>query len=150
MRMHNLTGRAILETHSAGDLTRQVQIAGDALNQVWPEIENSPVLSELLRANTAALSRLDADALWSMPNTAGVAPILFRSGQSLLKASLVAEAIAAFRDLDDGCRHRLGPEHPTTLAGQNNLAAASRRRVICRRRSRYWSRSSPSRRSWPA
>jgi len=126
VRMHNLTGRAILQTHTNEDITRLVHIAIAALDQAWPQIENNPALSELLRGNTAVLRQLDPDAMWGGKDNDGVASVLFRSGRSLLSAGLVAPAMAYFRDLVDECADHLGTDHPDTLTSRNNLAYAYR------------------------
>jgi tetratricopeptide (TPR) repeat protein len=123
VRMHSLTGRAIRQTYSAQDITELVQTASASLERAWPEVENSPALSESLRANTSALYKLHPEAIWNTANSEVVAPLLFRSGRSLLNAGQTTAAIVYHRDLLGQSRARLGRSR-TTMVAQNNLAAA--------------------------
>ncbi|WP_344243861.1 tetratricopeptide repeat protein, partial [Microlunatus panaciterrae] len=124
VRMHNITGRAILQTLSSDEIAEVVLVGADALLDVWPVIENNPVLSESLRANTAVLLSINADALWD--NTSGAHPVLFRSGRSLSDAGLTASAAAYWDHMLMEALGRCGPDHPDTLASRNNLAYAYR------------------------
>jgi tetratricopeptide (TPR) repeat protein len=122
VRMHNLTGRAVLQTLEDERVGYLVQIAAQALVESWPEYERDPMLAETLRANTTALNALHTDALWDQ--LTGAYLVLFRAGQSLQEVGLVSHAIAHYRRLCDQAEQRLGPDHPDTLTSRNNLAYA--------------------------
>jgi Tetratricopeptide repeat len=122
VRMHNLTGRAVLQALDRDDIAALVQIAADALLEGWPEIDRDPALVETLRANTATLTALQADALWN--EETGAHPILFRSGRSLEKVGLVTQAIAYYTALNEQATQRMGPDHIATIASSSNLASA--------------------------
>jgi hypothetical protein len=95
VRMHNLTGRAVLQIVDADLVAILVRIAAAALVESWPNIAHHPALVEALRANASALSALRADVLWDHQE-AGAHPILFRSGNSLREIGLVTQAIAYY------------------------------------------------------
>jgi tetratricopeptide (TPR) repeat protein len=122
VRMHHLTGRAVLQTLNTADTAALVQIAADALLEGWPEIDRDPALVETLRANTATLAALRADALWNKES--GAHPILFRSGRSLEKVGLVSQAIAYYTTIHDQATQRMGPDHIATIASSSSLASA--------------------------
>ena len=124
VRMHNLTGRAIVQALDDDDLAALVQVGAAALIEVWPAADRDPVLADTLRANTEALRRAESDALWDAID--GGRSVLFRSGQSLQDAGLVARAIGYWADLAEQAASRLGPDHPDTLASRHNLASAYR------------------------
>jgi hypothetical protein len=54
VRMHNLTGRAVLQTVDTYDVARLIWVAADALLASWPDYEKSPPLAEALRANACS------------------------------------------------------------------------------------------------
>jgi tetratricopeptide (TPR) repeat protein len=124
VRMHNLTGRAIVGTVDDSERARLVRAAADALVEVWPEIENNPTLSRVLRANAEVLTRTDADALWD--EDSGGHTMLFEVGRSLAEAGLVGPAIDHYTALAEEALARLGTDHPDTLMSRSNLAFAYR------------------------
>ncbi len=119
VRMHHLTGRAVLQSLETEDISTLVRVAADALLESWPEIESSPVSAEALRANAATLTAVDGEALWAQE--ADGHPVLFRSGRSLREVGLANQATAYFDDLSQHAERVLGPEHPSTLTSRNNL-----------------------------
>jgi tetratricopeptide (TPR) repeat protein len=120
VRMHNLTGRAILERMTGEDLAALTRTCADAFVEIWPTVENDPTLSEALRENAAILARLNPDALWSQ--AAWVHRILFLAGESLQELGLVTEALTYFEDLTNEAVRRLGPDHGATLGLREKLA----------------------------
>jgi Tetratricopeptide repeat len=118
VRMHALTQRATLERLGPSALGTAVRAAAESLTQAWPTVENDPPLSQVLRANAAALASHHPTALWDT----GAHPLLLRAGRSLGETGLVSEAVAYFTDLADQASARLGPDHPRTLATRHNLA----------------------------
>jgi tetratricopeptide (TPR) repeat protein len=124
VRMHSLTGRAVLQTVDGEKAAGLVRVAADALVECWPDIESNAALTEALRANTATLSALRRAALWYQGT--GAHRVLFRSGRSLAEIGLVRQAIAYFSELRDEAERLLGLDHPDTLTSRNNLALAYR------------------------
>jgi hypothetical protein len=122
VRMHSLTGRAVLQAVDSEDVGILVQVAADAVLEDWPDVESSLALAEALRANAATISALRGDALWDQES--GAHPVLFRSGRSVAEIGLVSDAIAYFSELRDRTQRVLGPDHPQTLGSRNNLAGA--------------------------
>jgi tetratricopeptide (TPR) repeat protein len=122
--MHNLTGRAVLQSLEAEDISALVRVAADALVESWPEVESSAVSAEALRANAAMLDAVNGDALWAQET--GGHPVLFRSGLSLLEVGLANQASTYFDELSQHAERVLGPDHPHTLASRHNLAYAYR------------------------
>jgi tetratricopeptide (TPR) repeat protein len=122
VRMHNLTGRAIVGTVDDSERATLVRAAADALMEVWPEIENNPTLSRVLRANAEALTRTDADALWDQ--NSGGHMVLFQVGRSLEEAGLVVPSIDYYTVLAAEALARLGADHSDTLRLRRNLAFA--------------------------
>jgi hypothetical protein len=117
-RVHALVQRATLQHLDPSTVARLVQVAADALMQIWPDIEHDPQLGQILRSNLTALRRHDPDALWK-PAGHGV---LFRAGYSLGDAGLLAAAVTYWIEAVKESDHHLGPDHPDTLAARANLA----------------------------
>ncbi|GGT21900.1 FxSxx-COOH system tetratricopeptide repeat protein [Streptomyces toxytricini] len=119
VRAHQLIQRAARDTLTPGRHDRTARAAADALEAAWPDVERDADLAQSLRANTDALMRHAADALYQPDAHA----LLFRLGRSLGEAGQVAAAIDHFECLADITAHRLGPDHPGTLTTRNNLAS---------------------------
>ena len=117
VRVHALIQRVTREAMLAGVIDDAAWSAADALGQVWPEVERDRDLVTALRANTEALIAVAGDSMWDPP----AHPVLFRLGHSLGEAGLVTAATNHYQHLHDEATHRLGPEHPTTLAFRGNL-----------------------------
>ncbi|MFJ9822592.1 tetratricopeptide repeat protein [Streptomyces sp. NPDC101151] len=111
VRVHQLVQRAVRDTLTADHYYRTARTAADALLSAWPEIEDNTTPTEVLRANTAALTSCAEEALYR-PDTHEV---LYRLGHSLGEAGHVTAAHAHFRYLTDATTARLGPDHPDTL-----------------------------------
>jgi tetratricopeptide (TPR) repeat protein len=124
VRMHSLTGRAVLRSIGAQDVGSLVHVAAGALVESWPDIESSPALAEALRANATTLSAVHSDTLWDRKT--GAHPVLFRCGQSLGEIGLVTQAVAYFSELCDQSEQIFGPDDLNTLAFRHNLAGAHR------------------------
>ncbi|SMC99178.1 tetratricopeptide repeat protein [Kibdelosporangium aridum] len=96
--------------------------AGNALMEVWPEIERDTDLAVALRANTTALHATTDSHLWNSAPDLGGHPVLFHAGRSLGHAGQLAQAIAYFEHLHTTAARYLGSEHPDLLATRGNLA----------------------------
>ncbi|THV37757.1 tetratricopeptide repeat protein [Glycomyces buryatensis] len=118
VRMHALTQRACRDRTDPRKRDAIALVAANALVDLWSQIENNPIYSALLRANTAQLRDLTEPVL--LRNEAH--PVLFRQGKSLGETGLVHEAVAHFEALHQLCDSDFGPDHPDTLATRNNLA----------------------------
>ena len=118
VRVHQLLQRTVRETHPADQRHLAARAAADALLAAWPEVERDTTLAQALRANTGTLQTVASDVLWEPDGH----PVLFRAGRSLGDAGLVAVAADHFNLLRTAATHRLGPDHPDTLASRGNLA----------------------------
>ncbi|MEU1372065.1 tetratricopeptide repeat protein [Streptomyces triculaminicus] len=119
VRVHALVQRATREA-MPDDAARDAlaRTCADALDAVWPGIERDTALTQALRANTAALTAHAPTALWQP----GAHDVLFRAGDSLGHAGLVADAANRFRDLRATALRTLGPDDPGTLRARGRLA----------------------------
>jgi hypothetical protein len=118
VRMHALAQRVSQEYLARSRLAETVRAAADALLEVWPEVEAEAALGKVLRANTDALAGRLPTALWE-PN---VHPAVFRAGNSLGEAGLVAQAAKYFAEVADTASRVLGPSHPDTLTARGHRA----------------------------
>ncbi|MGP3684518.1 tetratricopeptide repeat protein [Streptomyces sp. IBSNAI002] len=118
IRVHQLIQRTTRDTLTPDQHAQLARTAADALTDAWPAIERDSSLAQALRANTAALTRCAADALYE-PDAHMV---LQRMGTSLGESGQIAAAINHFRSVAITTRRRLGPEHPITLAARHHLA----------------------------
>ncbi|HEV3362403.1 MAG TPA: FxSxx-COOH system tetratricopeptide repeat protein [Pseudonocardiaceae bacterium] len=118
VRVHALVQRTTLETQPPGRLHLVVDAAGDALQEVWPEIERDSEAGQVLRANADALANAGDEHLW-IPDCHSV---LFRAGRSLADVGLLAEARDYFYRLQTAAHIHLGPDHPDTLEARHELA----------------------------
>ncbi len=124
VRVHALTARAARETTPAGQAAATGQAAAGALAAVWPDPDYAdPALAAALRANTTALAGHAKNALW-YPDDGH--PVLFRAGNSLLRARLHAAAITHWQRAAADSARMFGGEHPYTLTAQANLAESYR------------------------
>ncbi|MFI9381298.1 tetratricopeptide repeat protein, partial [Kutzneria sp. NPDC052558] len=118
VQAHALVQRAVRDTIPAEQLADLAHIAADALISIWPEIDRDAALTLALRSAAGALHATTFPALW-MP---GGHPVLFHTGQSLIKAGLISDATHHFRDLWSQADSLLGAGHPDTLFSRNELA----------------------------
>ncbi|MEV4193794.1 NB-ARC domain-containing protein, partial [Streptomyces toxytricini] len=119
VRIHQLIQRAARDTLTPDQHNQTTRTAADALTAAWPDVERDTDLAQSLRANTDALIRHAAEALYQ-PD---VHALLFRLGRSLGEAGQVAAAIDHFECLAIITAHRLGPDHCRTLSTRSNLAS---------------------------
>ncbi|MFE7475746.1 NB-ARC domain-containing protein, partial [Streptomyces sp. NPDC057575] len=118
VRVHQLIQRATRDTLTPDQHDRLARTAADTLTTAWPAIERDAALAQALRANTDVLTRTAEDALYR-PDPHDV---LFRIGKSLGQAGQAAAAAAHSHRLAETTGHRLGPDHPDTLAARSHLA----------------------------
>ncbi|MBL7496983.1 tetratricopeptide repeat protein [Frankia sp. CNm7] len=118
VRVHQLIQRATREPLPPDRQHTLVRAAADALVSAWPEVERDTTLAQALRANTDALYAYAPDALWHPHGHT----VLFRAGRSLSKAGLGTAAANHFLHLATAASHRLGPDHPDTLAARHETA----------------------------
>ncbi|MFH9250868.1 FxSxx-COOH system tetratricopeptide repeat protein [Streptomyces lydicus] len=118
VRIHQLIQRAARDTLTPSQHDQYARTAADALLAVWPAIERDTDLAQALRANTTALTGCAEDALYR-PHAHAV---LYRMDRSLGEAGQVTTARDYCQHLAAIAHDHLGPDHPDTLAAQNNLA----------------------------
>ena len=114
VRIHALVQQAVL--HVTAHTPEVVRHAADRLLAIWPTIEKDRPLSRSLRANTEALTA--HAGLWQP----AAHPVLAKSGTSLGKTGLAAEAVTYFDELGQTASRMLGSDHPFTLTTRGNLA----------------------------
>ncbi|MFF3257387.1 tetratricopeptide repeat protein [Actinacidiphila glaucinigra] len=121
VRIHALTARAVRETTPIPDLFGLAIVAADALLQIWPDPDQPHRdLAATLRTNTDTLAGHAHDHQWHLEGH----PVLYRAGQSLLDAGLLASAITYWQNLTARSEQSLGGDHPSTLTARSNLAAS--------------------------
>ncbi|GAB2858572.1 hypothetical protein GCM10027074_27090 [Streptomyces deserti] len=118
VRAHQLVQRAIREEMPREWRDRLCRCLANALAEVWPDMDRDPVLAQVLRTNTTALTGHCADALYRD----GIFPVLYLYGHSLGWAGHAAVARDHFRHLTDAATHALGPDHADLLEARNGLA----------------------------
>ncbi|QUX26901.1 tetratricopeptide repeat protein [Nocardiopsis akebiae] len=122
---HQLVQRATRE-HAATQPTREsVWALGDALLEVWPEIERNTTLVQLLRDNTTSLkshgtspTQSTRDWLWET----GGHIVLFRLGLSLGQTGQARTTVKYWEDMVTDTQKRMGSKQPSTLIARANLA----------------------------
>lgn len=118
VRVHALVQRTTLDTLPPERLRLVAEAAGDALLEVWPEVQRDPVVGQVLRANAEALANAGGEHLW-LPDCHSV---LFLAGESLTEVGLLAEARDYFYRLQAEAHIHLGPDHADTLTARHELA----------------------------
>lgn len=108
--------RATLEGLSAEAVSTTVWTAGDALVQVWAEIERDTESSRALRDCATSLRERHGASLWNPDAHA----VLFRA--SLGERGLVGAAVDYCTQMLSRATAALGPDHPSTLNTRYNLA----------------------------
>ncbi|GAB2745649.1 FxSxx-COOH system tetratricopeptide repeat protein [Streptomyces bullii] len=122
VRLHALTARAARETVPGRDLPATVRATTEALEELWPELDQTdPDLAAVLRANTSAVAACAEDTVWADDDAR---LLLWRAGKSLLDAGAYTTAFAYWEDLTERAGRRLGQGHRHTLLARNNLASA--------------------------
>lgn len=119
IRIHALAQRAILEQSAPQGVEAGIQAAAKALLEIWPRTEMDLDLSAILRQNTARLTALAGDAMWSE----GANALLFRAGRSLGRVGQVETAVTYWHDLHTTSDRVLGPDHVQTLIARSDLAS---------------------------
>ncbi|MGW2938989.1 FxSxx-COOH system tetratricopeptide repeat protein [Streptomyces sp. NPDC001156] len=119
VRVHQLIQRAVRERLPDEHKRDAARTVADALVAAWPEVERDTALAQDLRANTAALTRYAAHALYQ-PDAHRV---LYRMGTSLGESGQVTAAVDHFHHHASITRRQLGPDHPDTLNARHNLAS---------------------------
>ena len=118
VRVHALVQRATRDRTSRARLTTAARAVSDALLAVWPDTENVPSYSQLLRANADALYGCTGDVLL----LAGGGGVLDRAASSLAVSGQVSAALAAFEALVAETARVLGPRHLSTFTARHSLA----------------------------
>jgi transcriptional regulator with XRE-family HTH domain len=118
VRTHALVQRATLEPLTAERVAETVQVAADALLEIWPPTETDPSYSRVLRQTTATLAGRAPDVLWSPEGH----EVVFRAGQSLGELLLVQDTITYWSEVAATADRVLGPDHPQALTARHNLA----------------------------
>ncbi|MEU4801223.1 tetratricopeptide repeat protein [Actinosynnema sp. NPDC023587] len=123
VRVHALVQRATRDAVSADNMPGLAWTAGDALTEVWPQVERDQTTAAGLRSNATTLWNTAEEHLLDRDSETGIHKLLFRTGLSLGNAGLNAQAIDHFHRLHAVLHERLGPDHPSTLTTRNNLAS---------------------------
>lgn len=118
VRIHRLVQRATREALTPDEHDRLTRTAADALLDAWPEIERDTALAQALRANTAALTGQNQDALYR----SGAHQVLFRADRSLGGSGQAVAARGHAHRLAAETRLRLGPDHADSLTARHYLA----------------------------
>ncbi|MFD0204516.1 MULTISPECIES: tetratricopeptide repeat protein [Saccharothrix] len=118
VRAHALLQRAVRDTIEPERLTPLAHLAADALLLAWPPHETDSSLAAALRSSAIALHLHTTPALWGTEGHA----VLFKTGNSMGEAGLLADAIAYFRDLRRHAEHHLGPDHRDSLHARHEVA----------------------------
>ncbi|WP_461123925.1 tetratricopeptide repeat protein [Saccharothrix stipae] len=122
VRVHALVQRATRDAVPTDRMPALAWTAGDALVEVWPEIERDQTMAAGLRSNATTLwSTAEEYVLDPDPET-GAHTVLFRTGRSLGETGLTAQAIDHFHRLHAVLHQRLGSDHPDTLTTRGDLA----------------------------
>ena len=123
VRVHALTGRAARESTPADRAPIVALAAADALVAAWPDPDHAnPPLADALRASAIFIGSHAKDTLWH-PDWH---PVLRKAGNSLLDAGLHTASITYWLRVAAAAARILGPEHPSTLTAQANLASSYR------------------------
>jgi hypothetical protein len=119
IRIHTLVQRARRDQLDDDQFDAAARATADALDMIWPEVENDLAYSASLRANVAHLREHAQEALL----THQAHSVLFRLGMSLGESGLFGDARQHFEDLRRICEDTFGPDHVDTLMARNNLAS---------------------------
>ncbi|MFJ3926708.1 tetratricopeptide repeat protein [Streptomyces sp. NPDC090022] len=111
VEVHGIVQRVTAEGLSEEVFQQTAVAAGDALVEIWPEIENDTDLAQALRANAHALV---AQALAVLCREEAH-PVLLRLARSIGEA-MPASAAAYLRPVCVYAAVQLGADHPLTLA----------------------------------
>jgi tetratricopeptide (TPR) repeat protein len=106
----------------SGDVAPVVAAGANALLEVWPEAGAPDVsqVSQALRDGAVSLRAFAGDLLWQPT----AHPLLLRTGNSLLAASLTESAIGYWQSMATTCNTRLGPAHTQSAVARDRLSAA--------------------------
>ena len=120
VRVHPLVQATVRQNLSAAEADGAVRAAADGLLQCWPRRAMPATFEQALRDCTAKLSEVAGMLLW-MPVCH---PLLTRAGLSLDTGGLAGAATAYWQRIADISGQVLGPDHATTVAFRDHLAAA--------------------------
>lgn len=118
IRIHALVQRTLRDGLDAEEQGYFARAAADVLLTAWPDPENDPLRSAILRANTARL-REYSGILLLLP---GVHTVLFKEGGSLGDCGQFGAAAAHAWQLYLECEELLGHSHTDTINARNNHA----------------------------
>ena len=118
IRVHALVQRATVDALTSDRANTTAHAAGDALHQLWPEMERDTDRAQILRANATTLFHRAGQALCRD----GVHSVLMRAGRSWGETGLVTLAHEFWSELHHISHTLNGPDHPDTLTTRHNLA----------------------------
>ena len=118
VRVHALVQRATAERFAAEDWVLLPGLAGDALLELWPDVERDAALRLSLCANSAVLH----DATGTRLYRRGLHGVLLRAGRSLGVCGRPSAAHDYFVGLHAAVRDVLGTDHPDTLTALGECA----------------------------
>jgi hypothetical protein len=118
VRVHALVQRATSEQFTSEDWESLPGLVGDALLEVWPDVERDTALRLTLWANVAALRSATGTRLCDR----GVHSVLLRAGRSMGVNGRTQVAQQYFADLRTTAVDLLGRDHPDSLTILNEHA----------------------------
>jgi hypothetical protein len=118
VRIHSLVQHAVRDRIDSTQMTPIVWATAGGLLAIWPQIENAPSTSAILRANVARL-RAHAESILI---DSGVHTVLFKAGDSLGETGQVAAAASYFDELVQTCNALLDAAHPHTFKARHRGA----------------------------
>jgi tetratricopeptide (TPR) repeat protein len=100
---------------------RAIQVAADAICEVWPAAGMRAEMEQALRDCAVSLRRSDEPALWQQ----GCHPLLMRIGQSLDDAGMAETALGYWREIARHCVEYYGARSPLSFELRELLAGAA-------------------------
>ncbi len=120
VRVHALVQATVQQNLTAAECDEAARAAAEALLQVWPRRDATPLFEQALRDCTARLHEVAGRLLW----TPECHPLLMRAGRSLEAVGLAGPAAAYWQSILAISEAELGPGHAHTLLARDRLGAA--------------------------
>jgi tetratricopeptide (TPR) repeat protein len=123
--VHQAIQAAVQAYLPRGDVAPVVAAGANALLEAWPEagvagVTGGRQVSQALRDCAASLRAFAGELMWHPT----AHPLLLRTGNSLLQASLTESAIDYWQSMATTCNTRLGPAHAQSALARDRLSAA--------------------------
>ncbi|GAA1308078.1 hypothetical protein GCM10009634_71820 [Saccharothrix xinjiangensis] len=122
VRVHALVQWATRDAVSADRMSKLAWVAGDALLEVWPQIEHDQTTAAGLRSNATSLWSTAEECLIGPRGSGNVHYLLFLAGHSLGSVGLPVQAVEYFDRLYAAIHRLLQTGHPDALTARVHLA----------------------------